>query len=1441
MRHLTRFFDATSARIWRPIERRFRSARPGNVLILVITLLVLLAIIGTAMLATARTDRVSSARNVVNSQVDVFVDSASNMAIAAIVGDLFGLDVQVPPNKDAYRPIIPDSTVTTVNPPPYHDTTFAQHDPNWGATPNPPDPHPFLAERIPVLNLPASPAPKWMAITGPLTPPFPGASLPQFESPIPAASGANLYTQRGTNPAGSGMAPTFLSAPGKLYPAWKIGSDFFVAGDADGDGIADSGLIRLTPQPVDGLTYYAGIRIIDNGAAVNANTAWSNSTDFDFSTGAKGSALYAAQIQAGTAGAPDPLLYVYGAFPSNVGLQEILYQNNGVSPSGTFTPPIQTPDQEMASLQAYLRNGVAPNSGMQAPEMDYPPATNGIGVIHPDYPTYSFSTQGQALAMMLARRLDNPGFITPGTAGTPPTPGIRYHPLNMNDSAALAYRFIMINPSTYVASTASGPSAVESILFDSAYRFAPNNPANPLAPVSGGKEFTPNNADLWFDYNFNYAVSATSWGSYTSGLPANLARPIRALLTARNPVSNLAGGHVTPTMVPNNLMAPYGCRGQWFAALVYYPGDSVFDATTSQYYVCIQANTGQPVTNNMFWKVFTGAKGIYANMSNYAAGDIVQYTDWFYVSLADNNKGNDPLLSPSVWKRLSSSPKTCVNTATFGELWRSYWNVMTGTGNNDTALSVPAAVPATGLYYGSQFDNTADPAIPLAGEDPLRMFRSSIRDPRGVNTLADTAATAIRLPPDQQMLLRSALAALNTQILRGDTITNFPTITLTTTTAGPVTATLYGTRRQPYLTEIYVNNDPATVPTGVPGNNPNGYWAMEFCNPYPTPMVIAGWELRTINRKGAAPTLDAAPVGTPINVTIPAATAAGDGFLIIENLATGNAQYRPAAVTTPVAGQPAPVLGQTGPATNPQVVTVYEPLDMAYDKEIVLVDPATAVAPSPGTPIDSFDFTGLTPAVIGPNMEVTSWHYVRANAPAPGPASKQWHFVYPGRYDGFQTSRRQQGTEEDDTGVIPDPATATMEVGDWNNGRPPAEPILLGLPDGEASYSNGSPATATFPIQIYNTDTPGYNPLSATLKQHPFGQFMRNGDILQVPFIGAYAISLGSAVVELNSVSMDASFAEDTDQTDDGLRQEQIGRFCPIFPLKTAPIVPGAADDLKAGGDYVVGAVVPWRYHWATHLFDYFTVSRHPQDDYLPDVDPVRYNAAGGGAVSLVPNVNRLTANTPAEDTAPIDGLININTASWKVLAALPFVPNNDPAKRIGLNERIARAIVQYRDVNDGTGAPHGPFKSIFELNKVFDYQDTSTPPPMLYQGFYDPINSGTASIPDDPDDLWGDVSPYNTPPSGAPPTPTTDQVVGDFEDTFLIINRISNLVTTRSDSFTVYVVVEGWKNAGHPNSSSDPVPAAERIVQRRAAFIVDRSAVTPTNRTVNTYTVPTD
>ena len=64
--------------------------RLGSVLILVVALLVLMALIGTAFIVTARTDRIAARLHAHNVQADMAVQSAVNMVTAELSADLFG-------------------------------------------------------------------------------------------------------------------------------------------------------------------------------------------------------------------------------------------------------------------------------------------------------------------------------------------------------------------------------------------------------------------------------------------------------------------------------------------------------------------------------------------------------------------------------------------------------------------------------------------------------------------------------------------------------------------------------------------------------------------------------------------------------------------------------------------------------------------------------------------------------------------------------------------------------------------------------------------------------------------------------------------------------------------------------------------------------------------------------------------------------------------------------------------------------------------------------------------------------------------------------------------------------------------------------------------------------------------------------------------------------
>jgi hypothetical protein len=252
-------------------------------------------------------------------------------------------------------------------------------------------------------------------------------------------------------------------------------------------------------------------------------------------------------------------------------------------------------------------------------------------------------------------------------------------------------------------------------------------------------------------------------------------------------------------------------------------------------------------------------------------------------------------------------------------------------------------------------------------------------------------------------------------------------------------------------------------------------------------------------------------------------------------------------------------------------------------------------------------------------------------------------------------------------------------------------------------------------------------------------------------------------------------------------------------------------------------------YRWTTKLFDYLTV-HSPHEDALPNVETgiaLNYVSNNGGTAGT----NAPPVDTNAEKMAPLEGLININTAPWQVLATLPwpsvaggpgdafiYDENTDTmtAGANGVPDSIdcARAVVAFRDREIAAGAdPQQVFESIFDLHRVPALEWLSD---ALYGG-NTPATGGPADI----DDVSGDMSPYNVDPT----TPVFDGVRNDFEEQYLMLNRLSNLITTHSDSFTNYVIVQGWRGVG--------TATPELVVQRRRAFTSDRSGANAASRDV--------
>lgn len=171
-----------------------------------------------------------------------------------------------------------------------------------------------------------------------------------------------------------------------------------------------------------------------------------------------------------------------------------------------------------------------------------------------------------------------------------------------------------------------------------------------------------------------------------------------------------------------------------------------------------------------------------------------------------------------------------------------------------------------------------------------------------------------------------------------------------------------------------------------------------------------------------------------------------------------------------------------------------------------------------------------------------------------------------------------------------------------------------------------------------------------------------------------------------------------------------------------------------------------------------------------------------------------------------IAGRININTAPWYVIAQLPWLTHQDTGVTVADSYKLAQAIVAYRDKLDWsgiTGAPnYAPGRQAMVGSAVRE-------------------DSGFANTAELVNVTWtGAATPYYYDmrrfgkDAGAititPPDLTADSVNDDLEERDILFQRVSNLVTVRSDVFTAYIAVR----------------VGEEGPMRRVIAIFDRSKV---------------
>ena len=1381
---------------WSRLQRRFERARPGSVLIMVVGLLVLLALMGTAYVSSARIERYAVTAGVGQRTLRESVDSYARQlldSVKSMVGQDAGNVITAPTDPQAAmnflaigQPVLlPDLTVSDLK-----DSAITT--PVWPRVSR------FTGEKFESPYGLGNTLASFQYQDDPSSYLAPTNIVINYTSTSGVATDPALYGQTRTYPAFSQYVidPTdvtqrkWYSPPGQ--PANSPSAGPFIAGDATGMGIADTAMKRLSSGSIMGVDFYGGIRVIDNGSKINLNTAWTSQRDLD------------------------KLNNCYNFFPCDI---DLLGMMNVIS-SASYAI-----SKEMNAINT--RRFIALGQ----------PRRDDAGVNHTDF---AYLNNANEFWMQLGGRPGNPNALV--NFGDP-VGGKFGRPFGDSDTAGLVYHGGLINwgnPLSKLDTLMSNPPAPNAAVKgnDSIFAGAANALVNSQNQFS---YFAANNVGYWYDWYTNFDdTPSTLVGDgikfpfasqpLIKSVSGQQYRPIRQLLAGSNPVANMV------TQIPFSVMPA--------------------EAKTNSLPVSRVVNPG---------------------------------------------------IHPH---------KAGLNTSGFPDLWRAFINVMGGSYTNAAGLvqftvpGDPLTIPAYPALTPPQLD---DATLLNQNQGTFRNVLRDVNSGSTVNSSGLTSTTAEKyrdinlksykggrlttaFDSKNVLLLRAALAAVNVRTLRethGTTAgTNFfipriaeQTISLTTVgaNAGSVDVMCYGVSAQPFITEVYACTDgtPHTDAKGVKTQNTNGLVVIKLFNPYPYPLLLTGYRFAIVDRRITPPLTYPAMKTSTYPLTSVISIPANGTTMLTNYTGAGNDNYWPSYmnVAAPTAG---PKCVQVKELTNVlEGSTVSGP--QSKGSEFVLLAPVLSGSGTGIVPVDSYDFTGLK--LNGAAKTMINWHYVRAQGKLP---ANRWKCVYPGEYNasnaakigtgGTYTTPRMEGTE---VSLEYDPAAKKDDPWDplTTGYIPPTTKIDVGSSaDNSASYPN--PYNG---IELCNVDSAGFHDVTA-LKRFPYGGFARAGDVLQVPFIGHYIVlppgtaaspgTFPTTVMEVNPVTMDSSLVDDNDSNDDAA--EHLGRFIPIAQIGPSVGITPKYDDYSPYGYYTskdpdTGQILAqnaalkasptgeklayWRYRWAMGVTDQFTTVSNPESDYYPNMIPAAWLGTGVNAPKPVLNTKGATVNVNEYAT---EGLVNINSASWRVLAAMEMIPKlKDPTG--AFNARLAKLIVRYRDVDDGiprtypspypaapalAGMPrplqgHGAFKSVMELNKVFD---PFTPANTFQNGLgLLPLTAAAT----DPADVtyfgWGNYSPgpflgaTNVVPvlKGKPLDNRTD-ADHDWMPSTLMVRRISNLISLRSDSFTAYVIVQGWRNT--------QTPYPELVIQKRLAVLLDRSSLgNATTGLPTPYTVPTD
>lgn len=1316
--------------------------RRGIILIFVVVLLVLLAVMGTAYLASSRADRVQLAgRGAAAGAQEGLLADRTTLRHAAIA-----IEQQI--NQRLIEDLFYQANYANARSTAAID--FRRPRPAGGAVGyfdydayGPSDPH--LASLLPELvnpNFPMSPSnpPMWRWISSPLELPnyitgrgFTGTDAngsttfyvdgPQFADPrVLLNPGLRIGAQafNGTDVNSWGIrSGTFTNRPGddrtRIYPMLTRpgqptdtnAGNWFIAADASSDGIADAGLSPLAIQnpaflPADTLTlpitdyrryedprnpgvvYFYACRIVDNSAKVNVNTAFSVTADFRLPDAAAGG---------------DPLA-TFNSFGQLI--------SDTVE---TLTPP-PPPPPDLRPNFGFFKSNVGLIELLRPLKNVYP--DSGYSSVHlGSVPTPPSSALEEEIRRILAYRISGPD-------------------ADVNLPSGSAFSFI---ERLRLGNTVGIEAKVDGVYRPADFvEFATLGGA--LETAVARRPLSPGDLSNFTAAAYGDADAATL--HYRDGLvklSETLAQvdrrfAISATYTAPNFTSRRDPESLkqTPSVWPGDFYADTdnATDFDWFSQQFAFrsvnpsgrptmgldrdPGAYDFDGRNSYLVggrefarsirplltVSSGTTTGAPVRND---------NALYDAMQMPRLGAYQRFEEHA-----------DPAPSGPPYGAFPAAKVSAIS-GTVRELFRAYWNAMTeldGAGN----LIAARQRDADGNVVNAAF--------------PAKMFNRVDRGTSSANDLDKELNVAA---------IRAALAAVNTADLRDldDDVTEF-TFNLP---VGGKPVTVFGGEPQIWVTDVWVGV--RNEPTATPGT-PQVTVVARLYNPHDRPVSLVGYRMQAVDHTGGA----LSTVGSEIDLSdwsasgLPSTMAPGDvRFLYYADQAGSTLTLDPPADIrdfnfgrTKFVNAFATLLG-----TNREIwIGRTRRADGVASAGEVLTDIRTLV------PIDMFNLRDVDTVNLAPDSTTREYRF----AGSPNESDQNdWLFISANDRIG------RLAIEQDNPGKN-------------NNQSVPLQLQNFRIDDG------GQPANLKLPFNAF----PHRNPIA------------RDGDLTKVPFIGSYVLKDGASYLEMTCTSID-TYLSDLPETPSS-PAAAIGRFV-------------AFDDNFSADDN--------HYRWTNRVFEFVTANDTVVGDVVPAVPDVGLvpNSSDPTSLPNPPGDVRLSTNADYVRVLPVtgqtrafrseggfdlaandspsaqqltQGKINVNTAPIETLRLLPWVVNTatgvtDPAANGGVANSIATDRRNF-----------GAFTSLFDLTRRV---------PSLR-------GAGLSFV-------QGDLS--------------ADDVT-DFEDYYGNITRVSNLASVRSDSYTVYLVVQAWRTAGNGDNN------ARLIDEIRKAYIVDRSGITANSASVS-------